>query len=330
MTLGGKVYYSVDEMSNTTLLSVKDILLNYNPLAVTSETGKKKRGTAYEFQDYAYRLASDLNDLEHLHIYMSYAKKFPQWLLDRTYESIADIAGADNKGALFMWKFKQVRKDVQLLRTQHDFSWENVYKQMRKFRNTFASEIVKKNSDISTSNIFKYISYLNGKWFFNKKKILILGFSSALVYSIFAVDNNTVYGLDFSDKIRDQVRSGLRKSDKSKFIAKDFFKNSYKDNFFDAIIIENFWDFIPISLEKDFIQALVRISKPKTKIVLGICCGQNNQKWNIFKKNEEKLLYMTKSSDVEDFCTKMQSNGLTKLNESEFEKRSFFTFTKEK
>ena len=61
-----------------------------------------------EFQDYAYRLAVDLEDTSHVPIYMRLVKTTPRELIESAKSYVMD-ANARNKARLFMWKLKQLR-----------------------------------------------------------------------------------------------------------------------------------------------------------------------------------------------------------------------------
>lgn len=62
-----------------------------------------------EFQDYGYRLAAELNDLQHKSLYIKLAKEEERGLLEQARNFVID-SQADNKGALFMWKLKELRR----------------------------------------------------------------------------------------------------------------------------------------------------------------------------------------------------------------------------
>jgi hypothetical protein len=86
--------------------SLKDLMNKY-------EMEKDKpRHISQEFQDYAYRLAVELEDVAHTAIYMRMAKRENRGLLDEARVFVKGAKSANNKGRLFMWKFKQL-KDKQ-------------------------------------------------------------------------------------------------------------------------------------------------------------------------------------------------------------------------
>lgn len=78
---------------------VGDILVKFNPL--------EDKYISREFQAYGYYLAETLNDLSHRGLYMRLAKTLPRALLEKALSSIKD-AKVKRKGALFMWKLKEL------------------------------------------------------------------------------------------------------------------------------------------------------------------------------------------------------------------------------
>lgn len=65
----------------------------------------------HEFQDYGYRLALKLNDLKHKSLYIKLAKEEDRALLDQALMFTADYPNARNKGKIFMWKLKELKKE---------------------------------------------------------------------------------------------------------------------------------------------------------------------------------------------------------------------------
>lgn len=72
----------------------------------------------HEFQDFGYRLACELEDLEHRSLYMKLAKEEPRARLE---DALAFVKGMDrnklegekSRAKLFMWKLKELRKEVK-------------------------------------------------------------------------------------------------------------------------------------------------------------------------------------------------------------------------
>jgi hypothetical protein len=71
----------------------------------------KNKYVSREFQDYGYRLAAELGDMSHKSLYMRLAKTYDRASLELCKRFVID-SNADNRGALFMWKLKQISKKV--------------------------------------------------------------------------------------------------------------------------------------------------------------------------------------------------------------------------
>ncbi len=89
---------------------VSQILKKFDPV--------KDKYVSREFQTFALKLAEELDDYEHRAIYMRLAKTVHRSILERALSFVSD-SKADNKGALFMWKLKELRAGIkkQELRT---------------------------------------------------------------------------------------------------------------------------------------------------------------------------------------------------------------------
>ena len=62
-----------------------------------------------EFQDYGYRLAAELDDLDHKSLYIKMAKQENRAVLEAARTFVVD-SNARSKGKLFMWKVKELKK----------------------------------------------------------------------------------------------------------------------------------------------------------------------------------------------------------------------------
>lgn len=67
----------------------------------------KNKYVSREFQDFGYRLAAELGDLAHKSLYIRLAKTYDRSILE-TCKSFVMDSNANNRGALFMWKLKQL------------------------------------------------------------------------------------------------------------------------------------------------------------------------------------------------------------------------------
>ena len=79
--------------------SVGDILTKFNPL--------EDKYISREFQAYGVYLSEQLNDFKHKSLYIKLAKTVERPLLERALMFAAD-ANVTYKGALFMWKLKEM------------------------------------------------------------------------------------------------------------------------------------------------------------------------------------------------------------------------------
>jgi hypothetical protein len=89
--------------------SIKSVLDKFNP-----QTDKY---ISREFQDFGIRLSEDLNDYKHKALYIKLAKTEHRALLEKAL-SFAIDSNARNKGALFMWKLTELKKDAKMQRSK--------------------------------------------------------------------------------------------------------------------------------------------------------------------------------------------------------------------
>ena len=72
------------------------------------KAGVKNKYVSREFQDYGYRLAKELGDDAHISLYIKLAKTVDRADLEQARRFCID-SNADRKGALFMWKLKELK-----------------------------------------------------------------------------------------------------------------------------------------------------------------------------------------------------------------------------
>lgn len=82
--------------------SVKQILKNFNPA--------EDKYISREFQSFGIYLSEQLDDYKHKSLYIKLAKETHRSILEKALSFAVD-SGARNKGALFMWKLKQLRSN---------------------------------------------------------------------------------------------------------------------------------------------------------------------------------------------------------------------------
>lgn len=80
--------------------SIKSVLNKFNPTT--------DKYVSREFQTFGLHLAESLNDYKHKSLYIKLAKTVHRSILEQAL-SFAIDSNAKNKGALFMWKLKELR-----------------------------------------------------------------------------------------------------------------------------------------------------------------------------------------------------------------------------
>ncbi len=82
--------------------SLKQVLKKFDPV--------KDKYISREFQDFGLRLAEELDDYKHKSLYMKLAKTVHRSILEKALSFVSD-SNAKNKGALFMWKLKELKNE---------------------------------------------------------------------------------------------------------------------------------------------------------------------------------------------------------------------------
>lgn len=79
--------------------SIADILKKFDPF--------EDKYVSREFQTYGVHLSEKLEDSRHKSLYIKLAKTIPRPVLEQALRFVSD-AKAKNKGALFMWKLREM------------------------------------------------------------------------------------------------------------------------------------------------------------------------------------------------------------------------------
>lgn len=72
------------------------------------QKGEINKYISKEYQDWGYRLAVELGDEKHKALYIKLAKEVDRSILEKCRSFVID-SNADSKGALFMWKLKELK-----------------------------------------------------------------------------------------------------------------------------------------------------------------------------------------------------------------------------
>ena len=73
---------------------------------------QKDKYVSREFQSFGIYLAEELDDYKHRGLYIKLAKENHRSILEKALSFVRD-SGAKNKGALFMWKLAQIKKELK-------------------------------------------------------------------------------------------------------------------------------------------------------------------------------------------------------------------------
>lgn len=83
---------------------VGSVLKNFDPV--------RDKYISREFQSYGIYLSEELNDYKHKSLYIKLAKTVHRSILDKALSYCKDAqTDTPNKGALFMWKMKQLKDE---------------------------------------------------------------------------------------------------------------------------------------------------------------------------------------------------------------------------
>ena len=87
---------------NSGFQSTQDLFSQYSAVTLNKYVSR-------EFQDFGYRLAVALGDLQHKSLYVKMAKEIDRSILERALAFVSD-ANAQSKARLFMWKVRQLKQ----------------------------------------------------------------------------------------------------------------------------------------------------------------------------------------------------------------------------
>ena len=84
--------------------TIKQVLNKFNPTT--------DKYISREFQNFGLHLAEELDDYKHKSLYIKLAKTTHRTILEKALSFVSD-SNAKNKGALFMWKLKEIKKEMK-------------------------------------------------------------------------------------------------------------------------------------------------------------------------------------------------------------------------
>lgn len=94
--------------TSTGMEGIGQILLKYD-----LDDCKKRRYISQEFQDFAYKLALELEDSKNVPMYMKIAKNTDRAILEQALSFVTDAKNVKNKARLFLWKMKEIKNSAK-------------------------------------------------------------------------------------------------------------------------------------------------------------------------------------------------------------------------
>jgi len=287
-------------------ISAKTILSTINILD-DEEVSSKKRHPKNEFQAFAYKLSKDLNDDKNLVIYMRLAKTVDRFLMERAYSFAVD-SNSDQKGRLFLWKLKQLRSDVQKERNKKNFTYDFVMQQTAKFRDGIADQILSKSNSWQSEEFYEEIiniASFRAKSQSASYKVLSIGPNPD---EFFLLNRVKLSAIEISRKIAKILKERKRKE---KIICKDFFKNSYTEKCFDLILINSYWQFIPLDSELKLLSQAQKIMQNNGRIIINLKESlEDSQEWKGMIISNQEREYFIKNETNHTFRTTLEKCNL--------------------
>src|SRR5690606_16922670 len=154
--------------------------------------------------------------------------------------------------------------------------YDFVTQKMTKVRDLL-SEIIRERSEqeysVEYKNMFhKFYEQFISDPAFNKRekpRVLILGYCSTRLLIDIEQLGFKVVGIEISRNLVRELKASCKEIGlKSKWISKDFFKNSFEENYFDAIFLNNYWSIVPQDSEISFQKFLKKSLKSSGKLVI--------------------------------------------------------------
>lgn len=296
--------------------SAKEILLNND---ILNQNLDSKKHPKHEFQAYAYRLASDLNDLARLKLYMRLSKTIERSLLEQAYAYVID-SSIDDKGKLFLWKVKQLRAQIQKQKVINSYDYETTSKHNTRLRNALSKNLIENATerfwDIESKALKDAFNYIFDNAI--SQKVLVIGLEMLPVLDLISLFPVKLTGIDSSKEIAQKAKKymlGSKLKPKPKLIVKDLLSNTFEDNYFDIIIVQSGWNALALDSEKKYLLALkAKLATNGTLLIRVSHSSITNQLWNSMVIKGIEYLFLKKSQTQDDFTIVCESVGLEITN----------------
>ncbi len=295
--------------------SVASILRSHDFLEAREKAGKH---ISREFQDYAYRLASDLGDLPHKGIYMKLAKTVDRSLMEQAAVFALEYFNEPNKGKLFMWKLSTLRAEIQRKKDIQNFEGEFVMKKMSSLFDLLSKSIaVKQEKEMDSDRRDRLGSFAKKVAEIplpNRQKahrVLDLEAGVGLDSKFLSSLKYKLYGINISRKLTQAAKEKYAEQKSISLTSKaNFFSHSYKPEYFSGIWAARFWSLICLADEGKYLQEFKKLLLPGGVIYLETNISEKEcESWQDLNIGEKVYIRYEKMNSREKLFRLLKSNG---------------------
>lgn len=248
----------------------------------------------HQFQDYGYRLAIKLGDIQHKAIYIKLAKTTPRHLIEKAAAFASDFPQEPNKGKLFMWQLKKLREEEEEKYNQQNFTHAFAWQKIWHARENLIDIILKKESERNA----QYLELLKlvKPYIDTIKKGHVIDPLSGLgaESSIW-----TALGWKYTS-----WESNRRLIDESKKLNGDAFKSIYKKDPVAALIklkqgcadifwLPRLWELLSFETQQKIVTSLTQSLKPGGLVVVTVHLGEkDDQRWEMHNVTKDQKVWI--------------------------------------
>jgi len=305
---------------------VKDIL---NSPAFMAQREKSARYVHHEFQDYAYRLASDLGDIGHKTIYMRLAKNENRVMLEQAAAFALGYFKETNKGKIFMWKLQQLKAEQKrkedMKNVEHNFVMQRMKETYAELIDIFAAKQKSMFNQVRENLLSEFAQTIFTRIKPARKnqkfKILDLACGIGLDARYLQQLGIKVFGLDISPVLTKRAKAICPRC--SIVCKPSFLDTNYPDQEF-AGIWAKIWPLIPLEAELSYLQEFKRLLAPQGVLNLEVILAANSQQvWQQFEVQKESHIWFEKVNTEAVLIPQLETFGFKLLKKSHIEKQRY-------
>jgi SAM-dependent methyltransferase len=304
----------------------KDIL---NSPAFMAQREKTARYVHHEFQDYAYRLASDLGDIGHKTIYMRLAKAENRVMLEQAAAFAMGYFKEINKGKIFMWKLQQLKAEQKrkqdMQNIEHDFVMQRMKSTYAELVDVFSAKqksLFNQERENSLSE-FAQAVFSSHEIPRKSKKLKILDLECGIGLDSRYLDQLgfKVSGIDISPVLSKRAKAICPNCN---IISKpSFLQTKYKNQEF-AGIWSKIWPLVPLEAELDYLNEFRRILSVNGVLTLEVILAASSQQaWQQFDIQKDSYIWFEKVNTEEVLIPQLETFGFKLLKKTHIEKQRY-------